>query len=252
MKYRKKKQNKCTAKLPFRQCTRVSYTVKKKNAWNKKSKKAKNKTQEKKHRKQTPANVRTYIQTRMKQKRSKEESNLPRSFRSKENQSERLPSRTVLVDPEIGTARCVLEDLPPSLLLRLLRLHAQRVSQRPDFVLEPLDDLDRHVILLATDAVGSSDHLRNPHCLCVPLVALEATLQVSVALSLEEVVVVALLAEVVHVVVLAVISYLLYHRADRTLVLSDELGVFHLLALEHLGEALFASKRALEFRDAAG
>lgn len=73
-----------------------------------------------------------------------------------------------------------------------------------------------------------------------------------VALSLEEVVVVAFLGEVVHVVVLAVVTDLFHHGTNGSFIFPDQLGVFDLFPLEGFDEGFFSCKRTLEFCDSGG
>lgn len=85
----------------------------------------------------------------------------------------------------------------------------------------------------------------------MPVIAVKAGGKVGVTFLLEEIVVVTLLAEVRHVVVLAVIADLLDHCTDGRLVFTDELGVLDLFALEDLREALFSGEGTLEFGNTA-
>lgn len=83
----------------------------------------------------------------------------------------------------------------------------------------------------------------------MPIVSVQAALEVGVTFSLEEITVVASLGEVVHVIVLAVVADLFHHSADGRFVLPNQFGVFYLFPLEGFDEGFFSCVRALEFCD---
>jgi hypothetical protein len=86
----------------------------------------------------------------------------------------------------------------------------------------------------------------------VPVIPVQSALQVGIPLSLKEVVIVAFLVEVMHVVVLAVVADLLHHRANAGFVLADQLGVLQLLMFEAFRESLLLGEGTFEFGDAGG
>jgi hypothetical protein len=71
-----------------------------------------------------------------------------------------------------------------------------------------------------------------------------------ISFSLQEVVIMTFLREKAHVVIMAVVTNLLNHSAHSRLVLSDELSILDLFALEDLDKAFFFGESTLKFGNA--
>jgi hypothetical protein len=82
------------------------------------------------------------------------------------------------------------------------------------------------------------------------VVTVETALQVGITLSLKEVVVVALLSEVVHVVVLAVVTDLLNHDSDGGLKFQNDVPILLAVGLVVCRNRLLFCQGALKFGDA--
>src|SRR2546430_15787188 len=113
----------------------------------------------------------------------------------------------------------VLEDLPAVLFLWFFRLHTQCVAISANLVLQTGNNTNRDLFLLAAKTIRSADHLCAPHGLCMPMITVKAAFKMSITFSLQKVVVMALLGEIVHVVILAVVANLLHHSTHSGLVL---------------------------------
>lgn len=134
----------------------------------------------------------------------------------------------------IGARRRQAEDLVAVFLLRPLWLKANHVAEATDFVLETRDNADRQFVLLATKAIRVAYHPGTLHCLSMPVIALQAALEMGVLFGLQEVVVVALLRQEVRLVVAAVVADEFGYLADPLFVLVDKVPVFLILGLEVL------------------
>lgn len=141
----------------------------------------------------------------------------------------------------------VLEDFPAILILGLFGLHPQRIAVCPNLVLQAGNDADGDGLLIGSNSVSGTDHLRTFHCLCMPVITVQSTVQMSITLSLEELVVVVLLVKEMHVVVLAVSADLFDHRAHVALIFPNELGILYLFAFEFLGLSFLLGESAFEF-----
>lgn len=84
----------------------------------------------------------------------------------------------------------------------------------------------------------------------MPVIPVQSALQVEVPLSLQEVIIVAFLAEVMQIIVLAVVADLLHHCAHVGLIFTNQLGVFQLLAFQAFGQSLLFGEGSFEFGDA--
>lgn len=81
------------------------------------------------------------------------------------------------------------------------------------------------------------------------MVAVETTFQMSVAFGLEQIVVVAFLGQVIHVVVLTVVADLFDHGSNSCFIFTDQSGVLNLLLLQNLNKALLLREGTFEFGD---
>lgn len=151
---------------------------------------------------------------------------------------------TPFIRHSFNTGRSILQNLPSKLLLGLLRLHTKSEPISAHLILQARHDTDRLLLLLAAKTVRGADHLSTLHCLRVPVVAIETGFKVGIAFCLQEVIVVALLSEEVHVVVLAVVADLFDHGADGGFVFFDKLAVFNLLVFENVYYASFFGEGA--------
>jgi hypothetical protein len=79
------------------------------------------------------------------------------------------------------------------------------------------------------------------------MVAVKSTLKMGISFGLQEVVIMTFLREKAHGVIMAVVTDLLNHGAHSRLVLSNELSVLDLFALEDLDEVIFFGESTLEF-----
>ena len=150
----------------------------------------------------------------------------------------------------VSWALGLLQPLPASLLLRLLLILPQASTVDADLSLELGDDVDFLPQLLSTEAVSFADPAGDHHELGVPLVALEAGLEVVVFLLLEQAVVVAAQGEVAFGVAAGVVADLLGHVAHGFFVLGDQLGVLDLLVLVEADEVLVIGEIVFEVVDA--
>ena len=150
----------------------------------------------------------------------------------------------------VSRTLCLLQPRPASLLLRLLLVLPQASTVDADFGLQLRDDVDFVSELFTAEAISFADPAGDHHELGVPLVALEAGLQVVVFLLLEQVVVMAAQGEVAIRVATSVFTDAVNHVANGFFVLGDQLGVFDLLVLVEADEVLLGGELVLEVADA--
>ena len=93
------------------------------------------------------------------------------------------------------------------------------------------------------------DHIRALHSLGVPVIAIKATFEVSVTFGLEEVVVLALLCQKMHVIVLAIVANLFDHSASSRLVFADKLSVLMLFTFQDFDKLSLFGKSMFKFRN---
>lgn len=145
----------------------------------------------------------------------------------------------------------ILEYFPTVLFLWFLRLHTKGITIRADLVLQTRNDTNRQLFLFAAKAVGGANHLGALHGLSMPMVAVETTFQMGVTFSLEQIVVVAFLGQVVHVVVLTVVADLFDHGPNSCFILADQFSVLNLLLLQDFDEALLLREGTFKFGNAS-
>lgn len=151
----------------------------------------------------------------------------------------------------LRTGRDILEYFPTILFFEFLGLHPQSLAISTNFVLESGNHANRHFFLLATKAVRSANHFRTLHGLSMPVITVKATLEMGVTFRLQEIIVLAFLRQVLHVVVLAVVANLFDHGAHRRLVFTDQLGVLDLFMFQNLDRTLLFGQGAFKFGDAS-
>lgn len=127
---------------------------------------------------------------------------------------------------------------PPRLQLRRFNLQPQRLAQDTDLILQSTDEAQLLPPLIRPEPIRGPDHVAHLERLRVPVVAIEARLQVFILFRLEEVVVVAALGQVVGLVVGAVVADLFGRGAERVFVFADQLAVLALFAFQEVNDAL--------------
>lgn len=158
-----------------------------------------------------------------------------------------MPLRARFVD----TAGGIAEDRPPPFVLWALVLQTDDVTQHADLVLEPTHNTNGELLLLTTETVSRANHFGTAKSLGIPLVTLQTGLEVSVALSLKEIVILALQRQVVALVVATIVADQFDHLGDRVLVLMDQLPVFLVFVLVVFNTAFLLCELALEISDAS-
>lgn len=143
------------------------------------------------------------------------------------------------------------EDLPPKLLLGALLRPSESTAENADLILKPAHYADGELLLLAAEPVSCANHFGTAKGLCLPLIALQARLQVSVALSLQQVVVLALLFQEMALLVATVVANQFDHLPNRFFVLADQLPVLPILVLLVFDTALLNGELSLEIGDAS-